>query len=745
MKIRTRLIVVLLTTALVPLLITSIVHQTSIRLARQRLAKNTQSTLDRAARQTLQEYLHGHVEVMIRERQLAQALLTRQAREIELALSAALTPASISPDKTRFGFDPNLFVVEAQIHPFFLDVNDPNVVALDIDFQRQSVLFDAPNTATETLQRLSGLTALYHDTYTHAPQGTLWISTRLTTGLVTRYPAGGKPLSAATFPRDRGNRDGRGGRPGRRDADGSSRPPARPEQGSVRRGRRGGEGPRRREPVLVDPQTGQIVVSISVPLRGIDGAVIGQTSLMRTVPEVFTSIALPERWGTDTERMIIQVDPNAVEGPSARILLHDNLRHSERRGRRRVVLGTLQSADTEAFQTMIGNIAAGESGVERMDYLGKPYLWAYRPGDVEHIAALLLVPYDRVTELAQTLEATLLAESLFWFRFTSAIFVLTALVATAMAFKKAKSITQPIQALIDAGQELARGNYHIRVRIETGDELEQLRDVFNDTGPKLLERQRMKRSLELAGAVQQNLFPKQTPTLQRFEMAGLCHFCDETGGDCYDFLDLPEDHPQKHGVLVGDVSGHGIGAALLMSAIRSHIHAEARHYGDDLPPLLTRVNQRIVQDTEAETFATLFYAVIDDKTCSVTCSSAGHDPALWYHTETQTLEELPNTGMVLGVLEDVSFEQSTRVTLEPQDVLIIGTDGIWEARNAQDEMYGKDRFHQLIRETAQHGPADICARVLDSVTHFIGSAARTADATLVVIKAKSTYQNESPH
>ena len=100
MKIRTRLIVVLLTTALVPLLITSIVHQTSIRLARQRLAKNTQSTLDRAARQTLQEYLHGHVEVMIRERQLAQALLTRQAREIELALSAALTPASVSPDKT---------------------------------------------------------------------------------------------------------------------------------------------------------------------------------------------------------------------------------------------------------------------------------------------------------------------------------------------------------------------------------------------------------------------------------------------------------------------------------------------------------------------------------------------------------------------------------------------------------------------------------------------------------------------
>ena len=101
--------------------------------------------------------------------------------------------------------------------------------------------------------------------------------------------------------------------------------------------------------------------------------------------------------------------------------------------------------------------------------------------------------------------------------------------------------------------------------------------------------------------------------------------------------------------------------------------------------------------------------------------------------------------MVLGVLEDVSFEQSTRVTLEPQDLLIIGTDGIWEAHNAQDEMYGKDRFHQLIRETAQHGPADICARVLDSVTHFIGSAARTDDATLVVIKAKSTYQNESPH
>lgn len=716
MKIRTRLIVILLTTALVPLLITSIVHQTSIRLARQRLAENTRSTLDRAARQTLQEYLYGHVEVMIRERQLAQALLTRQAREIELALSAAPTPGSVSSQETRFGFDPNLFVVEAQIHPFFLDVNDPNVASLNVDYQRQSLFvepFNAPHTATETLQRLSGLTALYHDTYTQAPRGTLWISTRLDTGLVTRYPAGGKPRPAATFSRGRVNRNGRAGRPGR-----------------------GEESPRRREPVFVDSQTGQIVVLISVPLHGRDGAVIGRTSLMRTVPEVFTSIALPERWGTDTERMIIQVDPNAPGGPNARILLHDNLRQSDRRGRRRVVLGRLQSEDDDAFQAMIANIAAGESGVERMDYQGKPYLWAYRPGDVEHIAALLLVPYDRVTELAQTMEAALLAESLFWFRFTSTIFVLTALAATAMAFKKAKSITQPIQALIDAGQELAQGNYHTRVRIETGDELEQLRDVFNDTGPKLLERQRMKRSLELAGAVQQNLFPKQTPTLQRFEMAGLCHFCDETGGDCYDFIDLSEDHPQKHGVFVGDVSGHGIGAAMLMSAIRSHIHAEARHHGGDLAPLLTRVNQRIVQDTEADTFATLFYAVIDDRACSITCSSAGHDPALWYHTDTQTLEELPNTGMVLGVIEHVSYKPSTRVTLEPQDMLIIGTDGIWESRTGRDEMYGKDRFHQLLKENAHASPADICARVLDSVTRFIGSAPRSDDATLVVIKAK---------
>ena len=720
------MIIILLSTALVPLLITSIVHQTSIRLARRRLTENTQRALHLAAQRTLQEYLHGHVEVMIRERKLAQALLTRQAREIELALASVSSGASAPPHQARFGFDPNLVMLTSQIHPFFQDANDPNVAALDVDFQRQSVLFDAPNTATDTLKNLSGLTALYHDIYTQAPRGTLWISTRLSTGLVTRYPA-------ATFSRGRGNPNGRPTRP---DAGSPSRPPARPEQASARRGGRGGDFPRRRDPVRVDPQTGQIVVLISVPLHDSDGAVIGQTSLMRTVPEIFTSIALPERWGRDTERMIIQIDPNAVEGPNARILLHDNLRQSERRGRRRVVLGRLESDDDDAFRAMIADIAAGESGVERMNYRGKPYLWAYRPGDVEHIASLLLVPYDRVTELARNMEAALLAESLFWFRLSGVIFVLTALAATAMALRKAKSITQPIQALIDAGQELAQGNYHTRVRIQTGDELERLGDVFNDTGPKLLERQSMKRSLELAGAVQQNLFPKETPTLQRFDMAGLCHFCDETGGDCYDFIDLTEDHPRKHGVLLGDVSGHGIGAAMLMSAIRSHIHAEARHYGDNLPPLLVRINQRVLQDTEAETFATLFYAVIDDHACSVTWSSAGHDPALWYHTGTQTLEELPNTGMVLGVIEDVSYEQSTPVTLEPQDILIIGTDGIWEAHNAQDEMYGKARFHQLLKETAHHSPADICARVLDSVTHFIGSAARTDDATLVVIKAK---------
>jgi phosphoserine phosphatase RsbU/P len=725
MKIRTRLLLILLGTALTPLLFTSLMHEFSTQVARRKLSQITQETLDKTARKGLQEHLHGHVDVLVSNKQLVQALLERQAREIELALTTPSSSSSgLHPD--TLGFDPNLIVMGEDMHPVFQDSNDPNILALNVDYQRQSYFLDIQTDANEyshSLHALNRLTNIYHRTYTQAPQGTLWIVTRLKNGLITRYPAGGETSFKPRLPRGR--------------SEGSPRTPPKgfaPDPKPPKRGfnRQGG----RRDPLLFEPTTQQIVVTRSVPIRTAKGEQLGMTTLVRTLPEIFAAMALPERWGTDTQRMIIEIDPNHAQASDAQIILHDHVKDKRRRGRRRIDPGRLGSSDVGAFQLMTQDIIRGQAGVQLMEYNKKPHIWAYHPIDVENVAALLLVPYDRVTELAKNLETTFIKESLFWLEITSGLFVLTAILATFMAFKKAKMITRPIGALIDGAERLAQGDYQAQVNIQTGDELEHLGDIFNQTGPKLLEHQAMKHALELARAVQQSLLPKQTPRMSGFDIAGQCLFCDETGGDCYDFIDLSDTPTDKCGILLGDVSGHGISAAMLMASIRGYLQAETKHHGDNLVSLLAHLNQQIINDTEDERFATLFYGVLDNASRSLTWSSAGHDPALWYQAQNMHIEELPNTGMLLGVLEDANIGQADPIIMAINDVLVIGTDGIWEARNDRNELYGKQRLHQIIRDHAHCSAEAISTYILDSVTDFIGHAPRTDDITMVVVKTK---------
>jgi sigma-B regulation protein RsbU (phosphoserine phosphatase) len=289
--------------------------------------------------------------------------------------------------------------------------------------------------------------------------------------------------------------------------------------------------------------------------------------------------------------------------------------------------------------------------------------------------------------------------------------------------------------LTEAGRRLAAGDFDTRVDITTGDELQHLGEVFNQTGPKLREREKMKRSLELAKAIQQNLLPTEAPKLKNFEVAGMCTYCDETGGDYYDFIDLIQTGPGTMGIALGDVSGHGIGAALLMATARSMLRINAKYYGTDLAQLFAELNRQLVSDTADDKFMTLFYGVLDDDSSSLVWVSGGHDPALWYHKAGGNIEELPNTGMLMGLAEDADYDQAGPVRLEKGDLVVIGTDGIWETQNIDGEAFGKQRFLEIIRAASNHKAQDICLEVTESVMQFRGSAEQTDDITLVVAKA----------
>ena len=384
---------------------------------------------------------------------------------------------------------------------------------------------------------------------------------------------------------------------------------------------------------------------------------------------------------------------------------------------------------------MMTDLLDGQSGTQIMDFSGRACLWAYQPLDIAGVAALMIVPYDRVTELAATMEKALIRESLFWLEITTVVLVFATGLAIALAVSKAKSLTDPITSLIHAGRQLAAGDYEARVQVTADDELGQLGQVFNDIGPQLRERETMKESLQLAGAVQKSLLPKQTPDLECFDVAGQCLYCDETGGDYYDFIDLSDIHPQKCSVVLGDVSGHGVGAALLMASVRGIMHSEIKHSACDLVKLLDSINQQVIEDTEDDRFVTLFHGILDDRNRSFIWSSAGHEPAYWYHMAENTFEELPNTGMPIGVIPDAVFDQAGPITPQSGDLIIIGTDGIWEARDEHDAFFGKEPFFKTIQEHAQATAQQLCAAVIDEVAAFVGPGDRTDDITLIVIKA----------
>ncbi len=710
MGIRNRLLILLLTVALIPLLAVTALHQVSIRLARQRLGSRTREALDSSARRALEQLLYSHAEIFARERQLVDSLIHRQAREVEIRLAQeALEPST--DGGAGFGFSPDLAPLgdagQANVQiSFGTDESPP-----ETDYRRQQLFLaqDAdPLVVADDICRLHTMTTAYHEIYRLAPHGTLWLYTSLENGLHTAYPGGSSEL-------DRQGYD----------------PRQRPwYQKAKTAGEIVRDGPG------VDAATAQTIITISAPVRYPDGSFAGVTAIDRTVEGILRNIQLPERWAEGAEKMLV-APPHPADASANRlsVLIHESYVNTDTPWHQEITLETVESRNSDQLVALVSDLWAGIAGVRRMEYNGQDALWAYRPLNAGQVAILVVVPYERITALARNTGEFLLKESTVWLEVTGLGLLGVAVAAMILAARRAKTFTEPIRQLTDAGVRLAGGDYDALVHISTRDELEELGRIFNETGPKLKERERVKRSLELARVIQQNLLPQTAPELAGLDMAGQCVYCDETGGDYYDFIDLPSPNGGTVGVALGDVTGHGIGAALLMASIRSALRAEAQHYGPDLVGLFGQLNRQIVRDTEDDKFVTLFYGLLHQATRSLTWASGGHDPALLYRARTGQIDELGNTGMLLGLIEEAPFEQAGPLSLESGDILVVGTDGIWEARNANGLLFGKDRLFDIMRSGTGQTAQELCATITSHVLEFIGSAPPGDDITLVVVKA----------
>jgi len=241
-------------------------------------------------------------------------------------------------------------------------------------------------------------------------------------------------------------------------------------------------------------------------------------------------------------------------------------------------------------------------------------------------------------------------------------------------------------------------------------------------------------SLEVASEVQRNMLPQNNPKIEGFDIAGKSIYCSETGGDYYDFLNVSNGFPGRFSVVVGDVTGHGVAAALLMASARALIRSEA-FYAGSISHVVTEANHHLTLDVqETGRFMTLFYATLDQANRSLQWVRAGHDPAILYDPVTNNFEELQGSGIALGVDKDWQYEENEKTGLSNGQIIFIGTDGIWEARNQAGEMFGKDRLYNIIRQKAAGSASEIVGTVTDALYHFRNGIKAEDDVTMVVIK-----------
>jgi sigma-B regulation protein RsbU (phosphoserine phosphatase) len=267
-------------------------------------------------------------------------------------------------------------------------------------------------------------------------------------------------------------------------------------------------------------------------------------------------------------------------------------------------------------------------------------------------------------------------------------------------------------------------------------EFRRLSAALNQMTTDLREGMRLRNALAVAQEVQKKLLPLSPPSVAGLDIAGHTSYCDETGGDFYDWIVLDRKPDGSGGgvlVAIGDVVGHGIGAALLMATARGILRSCAKTTSC-LGDVAAHINNLLVSDMEGGRFLTLCLSVIDPVSRTVRWARAGHDPALIYDPQRDDFQELAGGGTPLGIDADVDYEEFTHGPLCDGQIIMLGTDGIWEMPNARREFFGKDRLREAIRAAANGSAGDIANSIRNSLNAFRGDARQEDDITFVVIK-----------
>ena len=327
----------------------------------------------------------------------------------------------------------------------------------------------------------------------------------------------------------------------------------------------------------------------------------------------------------------------------------------------------------------------------------------------------------------------------------AAIFLLVEVVSLILSLRLTRTITRAVHDLYIGTKHIASGEFSHKIPVRSKDQLSDLASSFNSMTERIQqlieevkEKEKLESELEIAREVQAQLFPKDIPHLKTLELAGVCKPARVVSGDYYDFIPVDT---QRTAIVIGDISGKGISAALLMASVQAALHAQLSTMNGSQPDadsgapstsiLVTRLNRQLYENTPPEKYATFYCALYDDISCRLAYTNAGHlRPILVRDGKASRLEI---SGMVVGMFADAPYDQQV-IQLQQGDLLAAFTDGITESEDASGEQFGEERLAQLLVDNAAQPLAEIVELVTREVRAWAYDLDNQDDTTMLLAR-----------
>jgi sigma-B regulation protein RsbU (phosphoserine phosphatase) len=353
-------------------------------------------------------------------------------------------------------------------------------------------------------------------------------------------------------------------------------------------------------------------------------------------------------------------------------------------------------------------------------------------GVLTRVSAVLSTVFNRKTGVAQELLEVILIAGLM-------VFALVEIVCGVIGISMTRNITGAVHHLYEGTQRVMQGDFAHRIEVRGKDQLAELGVSFNRMTENLAhlltvakEKERLESEIEIAREVQSQLYPRVAPQTKSLRLTAICRPARIVSGDYYDYECIRDSYVA---LAVGDVAGKGISAALLMATLQSSLRTQlSADSGDQRPSparLVSQLNQYLYANTSPEKFATLCLGLYDEADGSFSYTNGGNlPPALVRGDLVQRLEV---NGTVVGAFPNAQYGES-RITLDPGDLLVFFTDGVTEPENEYGEMFGEERFLDLLVRSAHLGEDEIVRTVIDGVREWTGSEELQDDMTLLLAR-----------